>query len=69
MTLKQCRARELQISELQDSVCFCFLHSAASANSRAVRNLPLMRSFKDAFELYPGIELHISAFCPNQAEL
>ena len=28
-----------------------------------------MRSLTDATELYPGMELHISACCPNQAEL
>ena len=36
---------------------------------RAVRSLLLMRSLTDATELYTGMELHISAFCPNQAEL
>ena len=36
---------------------------------RAVRSLLLMRSLTDATELYPGMELHISACCPNQAEL
>ena len=35
----------------------------------AVRNLLLMRSLTDATELYTGMELHISACCPNQAEL
>ena len=28
-----------------------------------------MRSLTDATELYTGVELHISACCPNQAEL
>ena len=36
---------------------------------RAVRSLLLMRSLTDAIELDPGMELHISACCPNQAEL
>ena len=36
---------------------------------RAVRSLLLMRSLTDATELYTGMELHISACCPNQAEL
>ena len=36
---------------------------------RAVRSLLLMRSLTDATELYPGMELHISACCPYQAEL
>ena len=36
---------------------------------QAVRNLPLMRSLTDATELYSGMELHISACCPNQTEL
>ena len=36
---------------------------------RAVRSLLLMRSLTDATELYTGMELHISASCPNQAEL
>ena len=36
---------------------------------RAVRSLLLMRSLTDATELYTGVELHISACCPNQAEL
>ena len=35
----------------------------------AVRSLLLMRSLTDATELYTGMELHISACCPNQAEL
>ena len=36
---------------------------------RAVRCLLLMRSLTDATELYTGMELQISACCPNQAEL
>ena len=36
---------------------------------QAVRSLLLMRSLIDATELYTGMELHISACCPNQAEL
>ena len=36
---------------------------------RAVRSLLLMRSLTDATELYTGMELHISACCPNQVEL
>ena len=36
---------------------------------RAVRSLLLLRSLTDATELYTGMELHISACCPNQAEL
>ena len=36
---------------------------------RAVRSLLPMRSLTDATELYTGMELHISACCPNQAEL
>ena len=36
---------------------------------RAVRSLLLMRSLTEATELYTGMELHISACCPNQAEL
>ena len=36
---------------------------------QAVRSLLLMRSLTDATELDPGMELHISACCPNQAEL
>ena len=36
---------------------------------QAVRSLLLMRSLTDATELYTGMELHISACCPNRAEL
>ena len=36
---------------------------------RAVRSLLLIRSLTDATELYTGMELHISACCPNRAEL
>ena len=60
-------ARALRISKLQDFAYFCLLLQFLLL--RAVRSLLLMRSLTDATELYTGMELHVSAGCPNQAEL
>ena len=63
--MRSARAPELQIARFHlplSALLLCLL-------LRAVRSLLLMRSLTDATELYTGMELHISACCPNQAEL
>ena len=60
-------ARAPQISKFQDFVFSATLLQCLRL--RAVRSLLLMGSLTDATELYTGVELHISACCPNQAEL
>ena len=59
--IRSARAPDLQMAPLS-ALLQCLL-------LRAVRSLLLMRSLTDATELYTGMELHISACCPNQAEL
>ena len=63
--IRSARAPDLQVAKFDlplSALLQCLLF-------RAVHSLLLMRSLTDATELYTGMELHISACCPNQAEL
>ena len=63
--IKSARAPDMQIARFDlplSALLQCLL-------LRAVRSLLLMRYLTDATELYASMELHISACCPNQAEL
>ena len=47
----------------QNIVSLCLLHLIAFSHEQIVDIITL--SFKDATEIYTGMELHISARCPN----
>ena len=49
--------------------CLFWATSFQRLHSGAIRSLLLMRSLTDSAELFTGMELHISACCPNQTEL